>query len=267
MLGGQDFDPFGDDEEGPLGLLEQMERYPGQNIRPETSRQQVRQPMGPKVINQKSPSPIKISNESPSMYMTPDSDNFSEGETLENLQAMTPGTRKILDDLLPSAPPAAGIGVGAAGTRPGTKRPAPQLGKKPAEIGKATTNKRGKQPAKKGKAGPSRQGPDNGGGGGDDWDDDNDDARSQVPSDQGDLSEAFNQMSKKERERLRKKNVQSVTHTSTITTVYKARPGYSKHMDWRLPTFEVWKKLNYPPKPTGGIMSKVKRIFKKKKKR
>ena len=45
---------------------------------------------------------------------------------------------------------------------------------------------------------------------------------------------------------------------------FKARPGYSKHMDWRIPTFEVWKKLNYPPKTTGGILSKVRRIFKKK---
>ena len=190
---------------------------------------------GPQVIN----TPIKISNESPSMYMTPDSDNFSEGETLEGLNPMTLGTSKILEDLMPGSTqtaPAAGIGVGAAGTRKpfvGTKRPA-------AQVGKAKTNKKGKQPAKKGKAGPSRQGPDNGdggagggggggdggggGGGGDDgggWDDDNDDARSSVPSDQGDLTEAFNQMSKKERERLKKKNVQSVTHTSTITTVYK----------------------------------------------
>ena len=44
---------------------------------------------------------------------------------------------------------------------------------------------------------------------------------------------------------------------------FKARPGYSKHMDWRLPTFEVWKKLNYPSKPP-SLLSKVKRIFKKK---
>ena len=220
MLGGQDFDPFGVDDT-PVGMLEQMERNRITHARPETSRQQIRQPMGPQVINQ-SPSPIKISNESPSMYMTPDSDNFDEGETLEGLEglkAMTPRTSKILEDLLPGDS-AAGVGVGAAGTRSGTKRP-------PAQIGIAKTNKRGKQPAKKGKAGPSRQGPNNGGGGGggggDDggWDDDNDDARSGVPSDQGDLTDAFEQMSKKERERLRKKNVQSVTHTSTITTVYK----------------------------------------------
>ena len=44
---------------------------------------------------------------------------------------------------------------------------------------------------------------------------------------------------------------------------FKARPGYSKDMDWRIPTFEVWKKLNYPPKSTGGILSKVRRMFKK----
>ena len=36
-----------------------------------------------------------------------------------------------------------------------------------------------------------------------------------------DLQDAFDQMSNRERQRLRKKNVQSVTHTSTITTVYK----------------------------------------------
>ena len=45
--------------------------------------------------------------------------------------------------------------------------------------------------------------------------------RSGVPSDRGDLQDAFEQMSDRERQRLRKKNVQSVTHTSTITTVYK----------------------------------------------
>ena len=43
--------------------------------------------------------------------------------------------------------------------------------------------------------------------------------RSGVPSDRGDLQDAFDQMSDRERQRLRKKNVQSVTHTSTITTV------------------------------------------------
>ena len=45
--------------------------------------------------------------------------------------------------------------------------------------------------------------------------------RSGVPSDREDLQDAFDQMSDRERQRLRKKNVQSVTHTSTITTVYK----------------------------------------------
>ena len=40
-----------------------------------------------------------------------------------------------------------------------------------------------------------------------------------MPSDRGDLQDAFEQMSDRERARLRKKNVQSVTHTSTITTV------------------------------------------------
>ena len=160
MLWGQDFDPFGGDDDMPPSMLE-IERNPVSHARPETSRQQVRQPMGPQVINQ-GPSPIKISNESPSMYMTPDSDSFSSGETLEGLKAMTPGTSKILEDLLPGASQAttsaaAGIGVGAAGTRKpfvGTKRSAPQ-------GGKAKTNKKGKQPAKKGRAGPSRQGPDN----------------------------------------------------------------------------------------------------------
>ena len=45
--------------------------------------------------------------------------------------------------------------------------------------------------------------------------------RSGVPSDRGDLQDAFEQISDRERERLRKKNVQSVTHTSTITTVFE----------------------------------------------
>lgn len=63
-----------------------------------------------------------------------------------------------------------------------------------------------------------------GGGGGDDGsgptngrDDTPRSRRSGVPSDRGDLQDAFEQMSDRERERLRKKNVQSVTHT----TVYK----------------------------------------------
>ena len=42
-----------------------------------------------------------------------------------------------------------------------------------------------------------------------------------VPSDRGDLQDAFDQMSDRQQQRLRKKNVQSVKHTSTITTVYK----------------------------------------------
>ena len=75
---------------------------------------------------------------------------------------------------------------------------------------------------------PPRRGGD--GGGGDDGDDSGGPSngsdtprsrRSGVPSDRGDLQDAFEQMSDRERARLRKKNVQSVTHTSTITTVYK----------------------------------------------
>lgn len=45
--------------------------------------------------------------------------------------------------------------------------------------------------------------------------------RSGVPSDQRDLQDAFEQMSDRQRERLQKKNVQSVTKTNIITTVYK----------------------------------------------
>ena len=44
---------------------------------------------------------------------------------------------------------------------------------------------------------------------------------------------------------------------------FKAQKGYSKHMDWRIPTFEVWKKLNYPKAPIRGARSKVRRILKK----
>ena len=42
-----------------------------------------------------------------------------------------------------------------------------------------------------------------------------------MPSDRGDLQDAFEQLSDRQRDRLRKKNVKSVMHTSTITTVYK----------------------------------------------
>ena len=87
----------------------------------------------------------------------------------------------------------------------------------------------GKQPRRR----PPPGGGAGGGGGDDDYDDDGEgegpsnggdtsrSRRSGVPSDRGDLQDAFEQISDRERERLRKKNVQSVTHTSTITTVYK----------------------------------------------
>ena len=77
----------------------------------------------------------------------------------------------------------------------------------------------GKQPRRRPLPPPRRGG--DGGGGPSNGGDTPRSRRSGVPSDRGDLQDAFEQMSDRERARLRKKNVQSVTHTSTITTVYK----------------------------------------------
>ena len=134
-------------------------------------------------------------------------------------------SQSILDSLMPPPPPApctsspAGVGV-----------PARNVSQSPVPIVRGPVHARptqgGKQPRRR--PSPPRRGGD--AGGGDNGDDSGGPSngggtprsrRSGVPSDRGDLQYAFEQMSDRERARLRKKNVQSVKHTSTITTVYK----------------------------------------------
>ena len=104
--------------------------------------------------------------------------------------------------------------------------PARSLGLSPVPTarGPLSAPPKGRRPTQGGKQ-PRRGAPggggDGGGGGPSNGGDTPRSRRSGVPSDQGDLQDAFEQMSDRECERLRKKNVQSVTHTSTITTVYK----------------------------------------------
>ena len=84
----------------------------------------------------------------------------------------------------------------------------------------------GKQPRRR----PPGGGGDRGGGKGgrpSNRDDTPSSRRSGVSLDQRDLQDALDQMSEREHEQLRKRNVQSVTPPSTITTVY---------IDGRLPS-------------------------------
>ena len=127
---------------------------------------------------------------------------------------------------MPPPPPAprtsspAGVGV-----------PARNVGQSPVPTVRGPVQARptqgGKQPRRRPLPPPPRRGGD---GGGDDGDDSGGPSngsdtprsrRSGVPSDRGDLQDAIEQISDRERARLHKKNVQSVTQTSTITTVYK----------------------------------------------
>ena len=142
-----------------------------------------------------------------------------------SFEELSPESQFILDSLMPP-PPAprtsslAGVGVPVGNV---SRSPVPTV-RGPVQ---ARPTQGGKQPRRRPPPRPRRGGD---GGGGDDGDDSGGPSngsdtprsrRSGVPSDRGDLQDAFEQMSDRERQRLRKRNVQSVTHTSTITTVYK----------------------------------------------
>ena len=140
-----------------------------------------------------------------------------------SFEELSPESQSILDSLMPPPAPRtsslAGVGVPARNV---SRSPVPTV-RGPVQ---ARPTQGGKQPRRRALPPPRRGGD----GGGDDGDDSGGPSngsdtprsrRSGVPSDRGDLQDAFEQMSDRERARLRKKNVQSVTHTSTITTVYK----------------------------------------------
>ena len=141
-----------------------------------------------------------------------------------SFEELSPESQSMLDSLMPPPAPRtsspAGVGVPARNV---SQSPVPTV-RGPIQ---ARPTQGGKQPQRRPLPPPPRRGGD---GGGDDGDDSGGPSngsdtprsrRSGVPSDRGDLQDTFEQMSDRERARLRKKNVQSVTHTSTITTVYK----------------------------------------------
>ena len=140
-----------------------------------------------------------------------------------SFEELSPESQSILDSLMPP-PPAprtsspAGVGVPVRNV---SQSPVPTV-RGPVQ---ARTTQGGKQPRRRPPPPPSPGG--GGGGGGDDsggpsnGGDTPRSRRSGVPSYCGDLQDPFKQMSDRQRGRLRKKNVQSVTHTNTITTVYK----------------------------------------------
>ena len=142
-----------------------------------------------------------------------------------SFEELSPESQSILDSLMPPPPPPrtsspAGVGVPVGNV---SRSPVPAV-RGPVQ---ARPTQGGKQPRRRPLPRPRRGGD---GGGGDDGDDSGGPSngsdtprsrRSGVPSDRGDLQDAFEQMSDRERARLRKRNVQSVTHTSTITTVHK----------------------------------------------
>ena len=144
-----------------------------------------------------------------------------------SFEELSPESQSILDSLMPP-PPAprtsspAGVGVPVGNV---SRSPVPAV-RGPVQ---ARPTQGGKQPRRRPLPPPRPRRGGDGGGGGDDGDDSGPSngsdtprsRRSGVPSDRGDLQDAFEQMSDRERQRLRKRNVQSVTHTSTITTVYK----------------------------------------------
>ena len=140
-----------------------------------------------------------------------------------SFEELSPESQSILDGLMPPPPPAprmwspAGVGV-----------PARNVSQSPVPTVRGPVSTRPMQGGKQPRRRPPPPSPSPGGGGGGDdsgglsnGGDTPRSRRSGVPSDRGDLQDAFEQMSDRERDRLRKKNVQSVTHTSTITTVYK----------------------------------------------
>ena len=139
-----------------------------------------------------------------------------------SFEELLPESQSILDSLMPPPSPAprtsspAGVGVPARNV---SQSPVPTV-RGPVQ---ARPTQGGKQPRLRPPPSPSPSprgggddsgGPSNGG-------DTPRPRRSGVPSDRGDLQHAFEHMSDRERDRLRKKNVQPVTHTGTITTVYK----------------------------------------------
>ena len=142
-----------------------------------------------------------------------------------SFEELSPESQSILDSLMPP-PPAprtsspAGEGVPARNV---SQSPIPSV-RGPVS---ARPTQGGKQPRRRPRppspGGGEGFGDDDDGGGPSNGGDTPRSRRSGVPSDRGDLQDAFDQMSDRERQRLRKKNVQSVTHTSTITTVYKDR--------------------------------------------
>ena len=140
-----------------------------------------------------------------------------------SFEELSPESQSILDSLMPPPTPRtsspAGVGVPVRNV---SRSPVPTV-RGPVQ---ARPTQGGKQPRQRPPPPPRRGGD----GGGDDGDDSGGPSngsdtprsrRSGVPLDRGDLQDAFEQMSDRERARLRKKNVQSVTHTSTFTTVYK----------------------------------------------
>ena len=148
-----------------------------------------------------------------------------------SFEELSPESQSFLDSLMPP-PPAprtsspAGVGVPVRNVSPVPTVRGPV---------QARPTQGGKQPRRR----PPPPSPDGGDGDADDCGPSNGgdtprSRRSGVPSDRGDLPDAFEQMSDRERASLRKKNVQSVTHTSTITTVYKdGRPPSVRHTSTR----------------------------------
>ena len=137
-----------------------------------------------------------------------------------SFEELSPESQSILDSLMPP-PPAprtsspAGVGVPVRNV---SQSPVPTVRgpvqARPTQGGKQPRRRPPPPPSPRGGGGDDSGGPSNGG-------DTPRSRRSGVPSDRGDLQDAFKQLSDRQRGRLRKKNVQSVTHTSTITTVYK----------------------------------------------
>ena len=135
-----------------------------------------------------------------------------------SFEELSPESQSILDSLMPPPPAPRTSSPGGVGVpvRNVSRSPVPTV-QGPVQ---ARPTQGGKQPRRRP---PS---PDGGDGDGDDSGPSNGDntprsRRCGVPSDRGDLQDTFEQMSDREQACLRKKNVQSVTHTSTITTVYK----------------------------------------------
>ena len=155
---------------------------------------------------------------SPTVNIVNQSFDFSPA----SFEELSPESQSILDSLMPPPPASrtsspAGVGVPARNV---SQSPIPSV-RGPVS---ATPTQGGKQPRRRpppplGDGGDGDGDGDDSGGGPSNGGDTPRSRRSGVPSDRGDLQDAFDQMSDRERQRFRKKNVQSVTHTST--TIYK----------------------------------------------